>query len=132
LSKRKASPDEARRIATYAVEYLPCTTCIAPSGHPRTRPGPGRSVHKGRFAEAAVTLSQRDKETRRTPEQAAILARLPLPTEAEIEAGRSPRGGWTREQLAKWGVPWPPPAGWRQALLRGADGTATEKRTTTS
>ena len=37
-------------------------------------------------------------------------------TEAEIEAGRSPRGGWTRAQLAEWGVPWPPPKGWRRRL----------------
>src|SRR6476661_6380500 len=25
---------------------------------------------------------------------------------AEIEAGRTPRGGFTRAQTAKWGVPW--------------------------
>ena len=37
-------------------------------------------------------------------------------TEADIEAGRSPKGGWTRAQLAKWGVPWPPPKGWRWKL----------------
>ena len=37
-------------------------------------------------------------------------------TEAEIEAGRSPAGGWTRAQLAEWGVPWPPPKGWRRRL----------------
>jgi len=40
-------------------------------------------------------------------------------TAAEIEAGRSPRGGWKAKQLAKWGVPWPPPKGWRKALLAG-------------
>ncbi len=40
-------------------------------------------------------------------------------TEAQIEAGRSPKGGWTRETLAGWGVPWPPPKGWRRALVRG-------------
>lgn len=42
-----------------------------------------------------------------------------LLTEEEIEAGRSAKGGWTRQQLAAWGVPWPPPAGWR-AKLTGA------------
>ncbi|NKS00469.1 hypothetical protein GTA09_21515 [Rhodococcus hoagii] len=36
------------------------------------------------------------------------------PTEAEIEAARTPAGGWTRETLAAWGVPWPPPKGWRK------------------
>ena len=42
-------------------------------------------------------------------------------TEAQIEAGRSPKGGWTRAQLAQWGVPWPPPKGWRNALTHGRD-----------
>lgn len=37
-------------------------------------------------------------------------------SDAEIETSRSPRGGWTRETLAQWGVPWPPPKGWRKAL----------------
>jgi hypothetical protein len=40
-------------------------------------------------------------------------------TREEIEAARSPQGGWSRAQLAKWGVPWPPPKGWRNALLSG-------------
>lgn len=35
----------------------------------------------------------------------------------EIEAGRSPKGGWKAAQLAKWGVPWPPPNGWRKQLI---------------
>jgi len=38
------------------------------------------------------------------------------PTPAEIEAAKTERGGWTREELAKWGVPWPPPKGWRKML----------------
>jgi hypothetical protein len=42
-------------------------------------------------------------------------------TEAQIEAGRSPKGGWTRQQLAKWGVPWPPPKGWRAKLTGRED-----------
>jgi len=37
-------------------------------------------------------------------------------TGADVEAGRSPRGGFTREQLAAWGVPWPPPKGWKTRL----------------
>lgn len=39
------------------------------------------------------------------------------PTEAEIQASRSPRGGWSREQLEEWGVPWPPAVGWKRALI---------------
>lgn len=38
----------------------------------------------------------------------------------EIEAGRSKKGGFTRATLAKWGVPWPPPKGWMEALTEGA------------
>lgn len=38
-------------------------------------------------------------------------------TEDDIEAGRTATGGFSRAQLAVWGVPWPPPKGWKQALL---------------
>lgn len=38
-------------------------------------------------------------------------------TENEIMNARTPAGGWTRETLAQWGVPWPPPKGWRTALV---------------
>lgn len=46
---------------------------------------------------------------------------MSAPTAAEIEAARTPAGGWTREQLAAWGVPWPPPKGWRKALAAGVE-----------
>lgn len=39
-----------------------------------------------------------------------------LPSPKEIEDARTPRGGFTRAQLAVWGVHWPPPKGWKQAL----------------
>ncbi len=35
-----------------------------------------------------------------------------------VKDGVSPRGGYTRTQLAEWGVPWPPPRGWRRQLER--------------
>lgn len=37
-------------------------------------------------------------------------------SQREILAARTPAGGWTRAQLAEWGVPWPPPRGWKQKL----------------
>ena len=40
----------------------------------------------------------------------------PNPTAEDIEAARTPKGGWTRKQLAEWGIPWPPPRGWKKAL----------------
>jgi len=39
------------------------------------------------------------------------------PSPEEVEAAKTERGGWTGEQLAKWGVPWPPPKGWKTELL---------------
>lgn len=41
-------------------------------------------------------------------------------TEADIEKGKSAKGGYTRKQLERWGVPWPPPKGWRRELIRKA------------
>ncbi|MFI9588340.1 hypothetical protein ACIHCQ_42665 [Streptomyces sp. NPDC052236] len=39
-----------------------------------------------------------------------------LPSPKEIEAARTDKGAWTRDQLAAWGVPWPPPKGWKDEL----------------
>lgn len=39
-------------------------------------------------------------------------------TESEIENARTPNGGWTRETLEGWGVPWPPPKGWKADLIK--------------
>lgn len=41
---------------------------------------------------------------------------------AEIEAGKSAAGGWSRKQLAAWGVPWPPPKGWKDHLMAEKQG----------
>jgi hypothetical protein len=38
----------------------------------------------------------------------------------EIEAAKTSNGGWTKEQLEQWGVPWPPPKGWKKQLTKGA------------
>jgi hypothetical protein len=38
-------------------------------------------------------------------------------TKSEIEKAKTPGGGWTRKQLAQWGVPWPPPKGWKRRLV---------------
>jgi hypothetical protein len=39
-------------------------------------------------------------------------------TAADIERGKSPKGGWTRATLVAWGVSWPPPKGWKEKLLK--------------
>lgn len=46
-------------------------------------------------------------------------------TAEEIEAAKTDAGGWTREKLAEWGVPWPPPKGWKKTLISKRKGTAT-------
>jgi len=39
-----------------------------------------------------------------------------VPSPDEVAAARTPNGGWSKKQLAEWGVPWPPPTGWRKHL----------------
>jgi len=51
-------------------------------------------------------------------------------TEAQIAAGRSEKGGWTRATLKSWGVPWPPPAGWRKRLTQRAESNLSPQRKT--
>lgn len=40
-------------------------------------------------------------------------------TKEQIEAGKTEKGGFTRKQLEAWGVPYPPPKGWQEALMNG-------------
>ncbi len=42
-------------------------------------------------------------------------------TKEQIEAARTPAGGWTRKQLELWGVKWPPHKGWKTRLQNGKD-----------
>jgi hypothetical protein len=124
--KQRMSPEDAQKTASHAHQNLPCDDCGAAPGEPCKQSGGGSTVCKSRFVAAAIAIRRQAKAERRTPEQAAelaaILAGLPRLSREEVEAGRSAAGGFTRAQLASWGVPWPPPAGWLQALLRGEDG----------
>jgi hypothetical protein len=40
------------------------------------------------------------------------------PSPSEIEASKTPKGGWTKQQLALWGVEWPPVKGWKRRLIQ--------------
>lgn len=40
------------------------------------------------------------------------------PSPSEIEASKTPKGGWTKQQLAAWGVEWPPVKGWKRRLIQ--------------
>lgn len=39
-----------------------------------------------------------------------------IPSPKQVNDAKTVRGGWTKAQLAAWGVPWPPPKGWRHEL----------------
>lgn len=84
-------------------------------------------MHKSRYISAAIELKQALRAAARTLEQQAavepILTGLPKVSREGLEACRTAADGYgfTRERLRSWGVPWPP-AGWKQALLRGEDG----------
>jgi hypothetical protein len=41
-----------------------------------------------------------------------------IPTEVEIYEKRTPAGGWTAKTLAEWGIPFPPPKGWKTRLIK--------------
>lgn len=46
---------------------------------------------------------------------------------SEVEKARTANGGWTKAKLAEFGVPWPPPKGWKRELekrlARGEQGS---------
>lgn len=42
--------------------------------------------------------------------------RFTIPSPQDVIDAMTPAGAWTAFQLAKWGVPWPPPKGWRLEL----------------
>lgn len=46
----------------------------------------------------------------------------------DLEAGKSPKGGFTKAQLSRWGVKYPPLTGWQQALLEGRNPNKPRKR----
>ncbi|MCC3275282.1 MULTISPECIES: hypothetical protein [unclassified Arthrobacter] len=47
-----------------------------------------------------------------------------MPTREEIDAARTPSGGFTKQQLAEWGISWPPPRGWRRKLEEEVEAAA--------
>jgi len=38
-------------------------------------------------------------------------------TEEEVMKKQTPCGGWRKKDVAKWGVPWPLPSGWKETIL---------------
>lgn len=117
---RQLPPEDVQRVVTYARQHEACDRCGALPGQPCTGPGLGRTVCRNRFIAAAIAVRQQDKTAQRTPEQAAILAGLPRVAKEEIEKCRTGRGGYafTRAWFLEHGLPYPPVAGWREAVER--------------
>src|ERR1035437_2850464 len=87
--------------------------------HKRTKPT-APMTSDGR--EARAWLAKHDPQQTSARWQARAEARSALPMTVPlggIGQAKTERGGWTRETLAKWGVAWPPPRGWKRALLSG-------------
>lgn len=77
-----------------------CPACEADPGEKCRGPrGPREACHLERIHAYAITHMG-----------------IPAPSPDQVLAAQSDRGGWTKAQLAEWGVPWPPPKGWRRAL----------------
>lgn len=49
-------------------------------------------------------------------------------TDEAVEQAKTANGGFTRAQLAEWGVPWPPPKGWRKKITEQSPGTVQSGR----
>ncbi|HZR53640.1 MAG TPA: hypothetical protein VFB06_29550 [Streptosporangiaceae bacterium] len=116
----KPWPNRAKEVTAIAVAEITCRKCGATAGQPCTDPGEDREVHGSRWATAAMVRRRRRQAARLTEEQQAALASLPRVPPEEIEKCRLPNGGYRFDQatLERWGVPWPPPAGWRKAVER--------------
>lgn len=79
--------------------------CALALGHTGSHSYNQNRVRSSVIAPHAATLIDYDAVPRST-----------RPSKEEIEAAKTPNGGWTRATLAQWGVPWPPPKGWKKAL----------------
>jgi hypothetical protein len=123
LTRQRTSPQDVQKIVAHA-SGLPCQDCGAAPGEPCTRPGAGRSICKVRYIHSATSLRRQARAGRQTPEQqaeqGAILAALPKVSRSEIEKCKTPKGGYafTRTWFLEHGLPYPPIAGWRQAVER--------------
>lgn len=81
-----------------------------------------KAAHK-LFREGKLKFSNRNPGSRFTLTKNAVKKFLGLkasnmfwPTNKAVESKATPRGGYTKKQLAEWGIPWPPPKGWKKKL----------------
>ncbi|MGO9354981.1 MAG: hypothetical protein ACLP3C_30650, partial [Mycobacterium sp.] len=99
----------SRYVTKTDVRTVGCPYCHALPGEKCTKAHGGLrdSNHTERIVEYRSRAGLTSHPERRL--NAVRVASNPVvPTPDEIEAARTPAGGWTRAQLAVWGVPWPP------------------------
>lgn len=73
--------------------------------------------NKNRLISVRGASSVKD-EFERFREQQAKERNVERERRLRIEAGKSAKGGWTRKQLALWGIAWPPAKGWKEHLIK--------------
>lgn len=77
-----------------------------------------------KLTRAVVTAQKLTKQEKKSlkknlsAKKSSSPSEINLPYPDEIEMGKSIAGGYTRAQLSKWGVPWPPPKGWKADIER--------------
>jgi len=73
------------------------------------------AIHDYHKAHPEMLLRVATKRMRR-----AHIAKLVIdyPSPEEIEAFKTAKGGFTKVQVIKWGVPWPLRKGWKDRLIR--------------
>jgi hypothetical protein len=86
-------------------------------------------VDKARRDEIPGLIPQRPAGAKiNAAEQRFQRGNFKLPSPQEVIAARSAKGGWTALQLAEWGIPWPAPLGWQDALRREWEKSRRTKR----
>ena len=96
------------------IEMVKCPRCGSKRGMPCT--GAAGGTRKSNHAERVIAVGRLANLPKHTTDDIKCHGRV---SRREIEEGRTPRGAFTRETLAKWGVPWPPPSGWIEHITKG-------------
>lgn len=117
---------EAEDVSTYDDIYS--TKIAVPTGQFRREyrpiPAPGQKrpetpkISQRRGASAALKSKVAAMSKKLEQEMTSPFRKI---SQAELDAAKSPNGGYTKAALMQWGIEWPPKKGWQQALLHGTD-----------
>lgn len=75
------------------------------------------------FSEGILKFPNRDPNSRFTLTKTAVkkarcltASNMFWPANEAIDSKATPKGGYTKKQLAEWGISWPPPRGWKRKI----------------